>query len=488
MEEQQVHASTIHCMLYADDADRLVTGGEDGLIKVFSLRTEGSSPEDIEKIAIKVEQEQLGLVDEAAEEEQRRAAAAAKPKMEEDEPEIIEDGDTIYTLEGHEGAVACMAYCGDFVLCSGGADCHIIFWDLHTRVPMRIVENAHGSGVCHMAYSPTLHQVASTAMSDQVKVWDALKHTHLYTLSAGPEIHVHILAWCPFVNVEKAGGSWMTASSDQSLRSWCPPGRYCREVGAPEDPAASPASDPDAPAEVVNEVFWKGDTVTAIHMDVGQELVVLAMTDTVLRVYSPKDRELRKIYRGHVDNIRGIAQVAYPGKNQYLSIALDRTMHVWEAELPAHLRKEYLLEQMQKESENAKSRKKSDRNVKVEEFVSEYEKKNPLTLPRALGQRALQEAVIARAIISQSGALPMPVHLGKDVIHGHLSHAPTNAAPEHLPHDITAPPRTSLLNSIEMLEARLNKNLLGPEVKEPVPLSQAPVGDRLKLRETTLRA
>ena len=482
LEEQQVHAAPIQCMLYAPDADRMVTGGEDGLVKVFSVRTEGSSPEDIEQIAIKVELEQSGVVDEAAEEERRRAAA--KPKMEEDEPEVIEDGDTIHTLEGHQGAVMCMAYCGDFVLCSGGADCCIIFWDLHTRVPMRIVEDAHGNGVSHMTYAPSLHQVATSALGDQVKVWDALKHTLLYVLSSGVEVHVNVVAWCPFVNAERAGGSWMTASSDQSLRAWCPPGRFCREVGAPEEPGAA-LVDLDAPAEVVAEVFWKGDMVTAIHMDTVQELVVLAMTDMVLRVYSPKDRELRKLYRGHGDNIRGIAQVTYPGKNQYLSIALDRTLHIWQAELPAYMRKEFLLEQLQKESEDAKSRKKSDRLVKVEEFVSEYEKKNPLTVPRALGQRALQEAMIARAIMASAGN--MPVNLGKDVIHGHLrgSPRPLGLSPD-LP-DEMAPPRTSLLNSIEMLEARLTKNLM-PEVRESIPISQQPiVGERPKIRDTTLR-
>lgn len=68
-------------------------------------------------------------------------------------------------LRGHKGAVCALAYLGDFVLVSGGADRDLRFWDLHTlrELDGSRKAQAHQAQITGLAFIASRQELASAA-------------------------------------------------------------------------------------------------------------------------------------------------------------------------------------------------------------------------------------------------------------------------------------------------------------------------------------
>ena len=75
-----------------------------------------------------------------------------------------------------------LALLRDWTLASVSHDRTIRLWDLHTFKPLKMVKDAHETGLQGIDYSPDRDELVTFAMDDFAYVWDAVSLTTKYAL------------------------------------------------------------------------------------------------------------------------------------------------------------------------------------------------------------------------------------------------------------------------------------------------------------------
>lgn len=255
------------------------------------------------------------------------------------------DEEDLLVLAGHEGRVTGLACCGEHVLASVSHDMTMRFWDLHTKHEIECIEHAHDAPIHTLEFAELREELATAASEPIVKIWCSFKHKLKHVLS-GHYGEVVSVKWCMFKLC------WITAGEDGTIRLW------------------------DTDGVQQKEVTYRGECITTMLVDETNERLLAAMTDRAVRVYNLSSGELEQVgkYTGHTDILRSLVFVEE--KAQYLSCSWDKSIRVWGtgtgSATPALAA-----------TAAAKAAGAGD-DFDDENYVSSYEQKNPLVVPRAL--------------------------------------------------------------------------------------------------------
>jgi len=339
-EELTGHEGSILCIIYSTEFDMLITGSEDTTIRLWPL---GASL-DID-------------------------ASAG-------------DGELPNMLLGHDLRVTGITEVMGHMLASVSHDMSLRFWDLHTRHEISCISRAHDSPLHSVEYGAVVEEIATAAQDPVVKVWNAFKPFTLKLLLTGHAGDVTSVKWCEWRLC------WITAANDHSIRVWSTEGETTYVFG------------------------FRGESITAMHLDISNRLLLAGMLDRAIRVYdlAQLENEVTRVnldtedeqaeqsmysslaaaevahiatpvmkYAGHTDLVRSIVHVEEKG--QYLSGGWDKTIRVW---FSPKIKDEGQWPSGQSQPEATALDVPDDED----QFVSTYEKENPLVQPRALRNQA----------------------------------------------------------------------------------------------------
>ena len=378
------HHGPVLCIVHCADLDILITGSEDATIRVWHVHDHSTT-----------------------------ASASSQAEMGVDQEKLHEYN----VLKGHESRVSAICVCRDQVLASVSHDLSLRFWDLHTKSELSAVHRAHDAPILCADYCAANDEVATCAAEVTVKIWNAHRHSLKYVLTL--DVEASFVTWCKFASC------WVTAEENGLVKFWTAAGGSSRTGGGE-------CRRLDAVMHV------PGECATSLCIDEDNQLILAAMQDHSLRAFriEPSMREhvtaatttaatsapgkskatdftmLRKqqqalLYLGHTDLIRGVVYV--PSKGHYLTVSWDKTMRAWLAPLPdgssdrsietmmarqRRLRQSSL--RLSGPSATSPSESMGDKlhDDDDENFISSYERANPLVMPRALKQQTVKRGSI----------------------------------------------------------------------------------------------
>lgn len=435
-EELRGHRGAVLCATYCDSLGVLVTGGEDGTVRLFEIRDRGLEGEvahshvargvdgdgDAEDLSGS-DREYGGDVD--SEDETSTAAAATSAgvvakwdaRSTASEAKRNFDGDW-NELRGHRGKVTAVCEAAEFVLVTAGDDGTLRTWDLRRRREVHCVEDPHGGAEVHavVAGARERAEFATAAADAVVKIWhvdDEGRREMMKGELVGHTDHVTALEWCEWRAL------WITASDDHTIRLWRADTRAsirCVSVRTEGEGVTTMTLDPVCECLVaagrdmkirvfdvdrLEGVAREGADAAAADADAdadGAEVDVVMETtqDGVVKVSiddpkAPHPDDVfggaavdanavpRVVYAGHVDQIKSIVRVN--GKSQYASAGCDKTIRAWLA--PDH---------PGRRAGKRKVKKTADDDGLAGDGASAFERENPLRRPAMLGPRDVDPA------------------------------------------------------------------------------------------------
>jgi sterol desaturase/sphingolipid hydroxylase (fatty acid hydroxylase superfamily) len=287
------HLRTVTSVAMTADGQTVVTGGDDGLVKVWD------GPSGQVKLTLKGHSLQVRGV--AISGDGKTIVSSSY-----DQTVKVWDAQTgrpRRTLEGHNGAVLCVALSGDGkTIVSGGADMTARVWDAVSGAE-RFTFKDHVGAVLSVAASFDGGRIVSASWQTP-KVWDGKSGKLLKTLEGHKDL-VYSVAISP------GGERILSGSFDESARVW------------------------DAETGRV-ELTLKGHSgpVFAVAFSADGKRIITGGRDRTVRVWDAAGHP-RLTLKGHTDSV---TSVAVSGDGRYiLSGSTDRTAQVWDGPSCAYL-------------------------------------------------------------------------------------------------------------------------------------------------------
>jgi Tol biopolymer transport system component len=223
------HKGAVMSVAYGPDGSRILSGGEDGTMKLWETET----------------------------------------------------GRELRTFSGHKAAVTSVAFSPDGSMAvSGSSDGTLRLWDIASGRELHATDSL-GWKIAGVAFSPNGKVVASAADDDQVKLW-SLPGLQLLNSLAGHGWHVTSVAFGP------GGDSLLSGSEDDTVKLWdASKGQERRTLSTGFMPVTCVAFSPDGQSGLSG---GKDKVVRLLNMDSGREIEQLkGHTQTVRGVAFTRD-------------------------------------------------------------------------------------------------------------------------------------------------------------------------------------------------------
>lgn len=372
-EMEHRHEKNIYCMVFSQQLNCLITGGEDCTIQVYYM--DGNVP-------------------------------------------IVNDVPLPTSFVEHEGRVTGLALASPTTLISASFDKTIRVWDLATMKLLTTISNAHDTPIQCLDYCAMREELASCGMGNKVKIWD-LSRPQSMKLKLVLDHSEHgegADGDSPKRNAKKSNMMWLTKSDIEGLPQKAAPGMVEETImNADRDvPEVTQvrwvnyrqvwvtAADDDIiriwnPQGVKMHYFtYTGGSIQCLYVDEVNQLLLAAMLDKTAYVYDLDDPLPKAKYSGHSDVIRSMAHI--PERHCYVTASWDKSLRLWfvpcEENLHAARSKdnatqEFLLPQDYEETNT---------------FVSEFEKAHPLVPPKALTQQNPWQLLQAIGVLEPDAA------------------------------------------------------------------------------------
>jgi WD40 repeat protein/serine/threonine protein kinase len=283
-----IKTAHVDCAAFSPDGTRLAVGGSDGRVRVFDtahwqrLRTLAGHTKSVRGLAFSPD-------------------AAVLVSASEDHTLKLWDvagGQELHTCSGHGDRVLCVAFSPEGQrFASGSEDRTIRLWDRSGRLVHTL--HGHTSTVYGVAFSPDGRRLASGSKDWAVKVWDVPAGRELHTLTGHTRL-VRSVAFSP------DGTQLASASEDLTVKLW----------------------DARGAQELTTYLGHKG-TVYSVAFAPDGRWVASASIDGSIRLWDPTLKPGPRTYQGHTDQVRA---VGFSPDGRFLaSVGLDGRIKMRDA-------------------------------------------------------------------------------------------------------------------------------------------------------------
>ncbi len=207
------------------------------------------------------------------------------------------------TLVGHGSNVLGLAVSNDGkVMASSDGTGSLRLWDLAAGTPLRMITNAHPTGIWSVALSPPDGKVLVSGGSDRIaRMWNTADFSMIRELS-GHTNTVRSVAFAP------DGATFATGGLDQNVMIWSRDGTARRTIAAG--------------SEVWSVAYADATTIAAGGgLDTG--------STAKIRVWNLNDGGLVRLLDGHTWVVPSVT--AFDGGRRLASASWDRTARLWDA-------------------------------------------------------------------------------------------------------------------------------------------------------------
>jgi WD40 repeat protein len=377
------HTASVKRIAFSPDGRRLVSGSEDGTVKVWDLNAARAGGADSPVLTFKGHTS--GVVSVAFTPDGTRIISGSRDKTvkvwDSTSPQECQ------TWTGHTHTVMSVAWCADESrVASAGRDGLIKIWDTTTGQVLRSWKGHQRDAIC-VVFSPDGKRLASSGMDGTIKVWDATTgdpirdleghtgqiqalafspngqrlasagHDHtarIWDVATGQPVYIlkgH-RERVPGVAFSADGSRLATAGFDNLVKIWdTTSGKELHELKGHEGPVWSVAFSPDGSklASAGQDTFirlWdvKPGQVGAPELIFKleghkSEVTCLSFSPDGLRLASGGDHTVRiwdvatgreaLCLKGHTGVVRSVA--FGPGGTKLASASLDKTIKIWDA-------------------------------------------------------------------------------------------------------------------------------------------------------------
>ena len=284
------HGGAVHTVIFSGDKRFLISGGEDGVIRVWRIET----GEQINSM-----HGSLSIVRALALTSDDQLLAAGQGdrsiylwSVHGSNPPII--------LQGHAEIVAGLQFSlNDDVLYSASWDRSIRVWDMNEPEPNRTMRGPDG-GVYGVTFNPDGSLIAVSSAVGSIELWDSILGTSLGTLQ-GHRGTVYSVTFSP------DGLRLLSASQDQTVKIW-------NAVTGKEIATLRGHTGP----------VWR-----AAYSPEGQH-IVSGSGDTTARIWDARSGALLETFSGHTERINSVA--FSPDGTKVASASRDHSVRLWDVE------------------------------------------------------------------------------------------------------------------------------------------------------------
>lgn len=199
---EAIYSQPVWTVALSHDHQTLVSGSEDGLIRMWNLDSGQFRP---------LAGHQAAVYAVAISAEQNMIVSGSQDKT----VKIwdMQSGVLIDTLTGHQDAVRCLAFNTERqLIASGSWDKTVKIWNLQTRTLVHTLKG-HQDRVIAIALSKDGHILASASRDKTIKLWDVQTGKLLQSLTGH-------LDWVLAVEIGSNGETVVSGSSDRTIKIW----------------------------------------------------------------------------------------------------------------------------------------------------------------------------------------------------------------------------------------------------------------------------
>jgi WD40 repeat protein/tRNA A-37 threonylcarbamoyl transferase component Bud32 len=283
------HSGSVNACTVTADGRRVVSGSEDGTLKVWDLES-GRVIATLEGHAGEV----------------RACAVTADGRRvvsgsEDGTLKVwdLESGRVVATLRGHAGSVNACAVTADGRAVSASEDATLKVWDLDRGQVLAVLEG-HAGWVRACAVTADGRRVLSASVDGTLKVWDPGSGRALSTLEGHTD-------WVRACAVTADGRRAISASADQTLRVWD------LERG-----------------ELLATLEGHANLVEACAVTADGRRAISASYDRTLKVWDLESGQVLATLEGHTAAVGACAVT--PDGRRVISASADRALKVWDLE------------------------------------------------------------------------------------------------------------------------------------------------------------
>jgi WD40 repeat protein len=291
------HDAIVRAVAAAPAGDRLVTGDDDGVTRIW-MSDEQAGYRESHRLA----GHDAAIWSVAVSPDGSRVATAAQ-----DGTAVVRDavdGRIVCRLAGHGGAIYGLAFAADGeVVASASGDGTIGLWEVESGARRRVVTprwraGAHDHNVYGVAFTSSGDRLAAACGDGVIRLWKAETGEPLADLQGHSR---RVFAVC-----FSADDRWLaSASEDGTARVWDM--QTSSSTGLLRHPLR------------VNAVSWTAD---------GSRLAT-ASADGILRLWDPATGRVERECVGHRDAVWGVARLS---ADRFVTASADRTARVWNTD------------------------------------------------------------------------------------------------------------------------------------------------------------
>ncbi len=283
------HSGSVNACTVTPDGRRVVSGSEDGTLKVWDLES-GRVVATLEGHAGEVRAC-------AVTPDGRRVISGSEDgtlKVWD-----LESGRVVATLRGHAGSVNACAVTADGRAVSASEDGTLQVWDLERGRVLAVLQG-HTGWVRSCAVTADGRRVVSASVDGTLKVWDLERGFEVATLEGHTD-------WVRACTVTADGRRAISASADQTLRVWD------LERG-----------------QVLATLEGHANLVEACAVTADGRRAISASYDRTLKVWDLESGQVLATLEGHTAAVSACA--VSPDGRRVISASADRALKVWDLE------------------------------------------------------------------------------------------------------------------------------------------------------------